>query len=365
MMPAIRHARSDDLIELASVERSAASLFRDVGLAWLADGEPMDPALLAALCRDGTLWVAADELDEPAGFLAAHELDGVFHIAEVSIARFHQRQGLGARLIAAAVEHAKATGFGAVTLTTYRDLPWNGPYYSRLGFIEIDLKEAGPGHLGRLRAEAEAGHDPSRRCIMVLSLDSLRNHAGHQDAPQPCPAMDRTHLHVQRGVDLRLFSEADRASCQRIAALAALSSYGPRMPEFRERFVETQPLEPTDERIVAVRDGAVAGFLDLVGSHVSNLFVDPQHQGQGIGTALMAEAERRAAGDLTLSVFTVNPDARRLYERLGFVVEGVRTVPFAGSSAEVWVMRKQRQPLRGDRLDLTNAAPRILPLRNG
>jgi ribosomal protein S18 acetylase RimI-like enzyme len=93
-------------------------------------------------------------------------------------------------------------------------------------------------------------------------------------------------------------------------------------------------------RIVAVRDGAVAGFLDLVGSHVSNLFVDPRHQGQGIGTALMAEAARRVAGDLTLSVFILNPAARRLYERLGFQVEGVRTVPFAGSSAEVWMMRK-------------------------
>jgi ribosomal protein S18 acetylase RimI-like enzyme len=154
--------------------------------------------------------------------------------------------------------------------------------------------------------------------------------------------MHQIHLHAYHDVELRLFSEDDRASCQRIAALAALSSYGPRMPEFRDRFVEAQPLEPADVRIVAVRDGAVAGFLDLVGSHVSNLFVDPQHQGLGIGTALMAEAARRVAGDLTLSVFILNPDARRLYERLGFQVEGVRTVPFAGSSAEVWMMRKPR-----------------------
>jgi ribosomal protein S18 acetylase RimI-like enzyme len=114
------------------------------------------------------------------------------------------------------------------------------------------------------------------------------------------------------------------------------------MPELRGRFVETQPLEPADDRIVAVRGGTVAGFLDLVGSHVSNLFVDPQHQGQGIGTAMMAEAARRVVGDLTLSVFTLNPDARRLYERLGFRIEGVKTVPFAGSSAEVWIMRKPR-----------------------
>ena len=166
----IRAARSEDLSELAAVERSAASVFRDVGLAWLADGETTVPALLAALCRDGTLWVAADEGDEPVGFLAAHELDRRFHIAEVSIARFHQRQGLGAKLIAAAVDHARAAGFGAVTLTTYRDLPRNGPYYARLGFAEVDPVEAGPGHLKKLQAEAKAGHAPVRRCLMAKSL---------------------------------------------------------------------------------------------------------------------------------------------------------------------------------------------------
>jgi GNAT superfamily N-acetyltransferase len=169
-MPSVRLARSEELMELAAIERSAASVFRDVGLAWLADGETMDLALLTALCRDGTLWVVADEVDEPVGFLAAHELDGRLHIAEVSIARFHQRQGHGARLIAAAVDHARAAGFGAVTLTTYRDLPWNGPYYARLGFKEVDPRAAGPGHLKKLQAEAEAGHDPARRCVMALFL---------------------------------------------------------------------------------------------------------------------------------------------------------------------------------------------------
>ena len=169
-MPSVRLARSEDLIELAAVERSAASLFRDVGLAWLADGETMDQTLLTALCRDGTLWVAADEVDEPVGFLAAHELDDAFYIAEVSIARFHQRQGLGARLITAAAEHARAAGLGAVTLTTYRDLPWNGPYYAKIGFAEVDPAKVGPGHVQKLQAEAEAGHDPIRRCVMAKGL---------------------------------------------------------------------------------------------------------------------------------------------------------------------------------------------------
>jgi GNAT superfamily N-acetyltransferase len=119
------------------------------------------------------------------------------------------------------------------------------------------------------------------------------------------------------------------------------------MPELRHRFTEAQPLEPADERIVAVLHGSVVGFLDLVGNHVSNLFVDLRHEGQGIGTALMTEAERRVTGDLTLSVFTLNPDALRLNERLGFQAERVGKVPFAGSGAEVWVIRKPRQAPRG------------------
>jgi GNAT superfamily N-acetyltransferase len=167
----IRQARPDDLKKLAAVERSAASVFRGVGLAWLADGGTMDAAVLAQLCQDGTLWVAADERDEPVGFLAAYELDGSFHIAEVSVAQSHQRLGIGARLVGVAREHGTRVGFGAVTLTTYRDLAWNGPFYARLGFAEIDPGEAGPGHVEKLREEAEAGHDPVRRCLMALRLD--------------------------------------------------------------------------------------------------------------------------------------------------------------------------------------------------
>ncbi|MGO4524713.1 GNAT family N-acetyltransferase [Microvirga sp. 2MCAF35] len=167
----IRLARPDDLDWLGAVERSAASVFRNSGPAWLADGDTMDPGVLADLCRDGTLWVAADGNDEPVGFLAGHGLDGSFYIAEVSVTASHQRRGIGIRLVEAAIEHGRRLGFGAITLTTYRDLSWNGPFYARLGFVEVDPDEAGPRHREKLREEAEAGHDPSRRCIMALRLD--------------------------------------------------------------------------------------------------------------------------------------------------------------------------------------------------
>jgi GNAT superfamily N-acetyltransferase len=170
-MPIIRLARPDDLDRLAWVESSAASVFRDVaGLEWIADGPTMEPAALAVSCRDGLLWVAADDADHPVGFLAAQKLDGKLHIAEISVARCQQKQGLGAGLIAAAVDFARLKAFSAVTLTTYRNLSWNGPFYARLGFVEVDPADVEPVYREKLNEEAAAGHDPSKRCLMTMNL---------------------------------------------------------------------------------------------------------------------------------------------------------------------------------------------------
>ena len=70
--------------------------------------------------------------------------------------------------MAALEEHARGIGATQVTLTTYRDLPWNAPFYRRLGFMEPPIM---PAHLTNLlRLEAEHGHDPALRCGMVKTL---------------------------------------------------------------------------------------------------------------------------------------------------------------------------------------------------
>jgi GNAT superfamily N-acetyltransferase len=166
----VRLARVDDLRKLAAVERSAASLFRAVGLGWIADGATVDQASLTAMRESDTVWVAVDQADEPVGFLAAQPMDHQFHIAEVSVARAYQRQGLGRALIAAAVDWARGHEYRHVTLATYRDLSWNGPFYATLGFAEIAAGELGPDHAAKSQAETAAGHDPSRRCVMAMRL---------------------------------------------------------------------------------------------------------------------------------------------------------------------------------------------------
>ena len=57
-----------------------------------------------------------------------------------------------------------------MTLTTFRDVPWNGPYYERCGFRVVEPGELGPG-LRRIRAaEVARGLDAEPRVAMRQDL---------------------------------------------------------------------------------------------------------------------------------------------------------------------------------------------------
>ena len=95
-------------------------------------------------------------------------------------------------------------------------------------------------------------------------------------------------------------------------------------------------VEPRDV-LVAEVEGTITGYVRLTHPyplassahvlHVSGIAVAPAFQRRGVGTALLAAAEREARGRgarrLTLRVLAHNAGARHLYERAGFVVEGV------------------------------------------
>ena len=151
----IRSARVDDLPVLGDIERAAGAAFRDLGMAAVADADPLTMSELTRFQVDGRAWVGADEADVPVAYLLVEVVDGNGHVDQVSVHPDHARQGLGRRLLDAADRWAVRCGLSALTLTTYADVPWNAPYYARLGFAivaEVDLSEG----LRRIRQREEA-----------------------------------------------------------------------------------------------------------------------------------------------------------------------------------------------------------------
>jgi GNAT superfamily N-acetyltransferase len=71
---------------------------------------------------------------------------------------------------------------------------------------------------------------------------------------------------------------------------------------------------------IAEADERVTGFAALSADLLEHLYVHPQEQNQGVGTALLALAKERRPRGLRLWVFQKNVGARRFYERHGFTV---------------------------------------------
>lgn len=130
----------------------------------------MSPGKLRARQRAGLVWIASDPEGLPAGFAVAAVIDGAAHLDELSVHPSHGRRGLGRMLALAVCEWAKQSGYKAVTLSTFIDIPWNRPFYERLGFRSLAEGELGPG-LRRARGrEASAGLPPEKRVCMRRDL---------------------------------------------------------------------------------------------------------------------------------------------------------------------------------------------------
>ena len=153
-MPRIRLPRRDELETLRSIEREAGRAFAAIGLAEIAADEPPSLIELESLRANRRAWVAVDTQDRPAAYLLSSVVDGCAHIDQVSVASAHARRGLGAALIEHLAGIARAEGRPALTLTAFRDVPWNAPYYERLGFVVVEPAHQGPELAAIVRRES-------------------------------------------------------------------------------------------------------------------------------------------------------------------------------------------------------------------
>ncbi|MCU6187818.1 GNAT family N-acetyltransferase [Enterobacter bugandensis] len=164
----IRPTTLSDVAALSAIERAAAGRFRDIPeLAWLADGEVIPAEQHLDYAERGLSWLALAN-DQPVGFVLAEAHPSSLFIVELSVDLDWQGKGIGRQLIACVADCARKWGLTALTLTTFRDVPWNAPFYARLGFemmtrLTPELRE---------KREEETAHGLAydSRCAMRLPL---------------------------------------------------------------------------------------------------------------------------------------------------------------------------------------------------
>jgi GNAT superfamily N-acetyltransferase len=192
-----RAAREDELAAISALEQSGEKQFRAAGMDRIAGAPAPGPDVYRPALDDGRLLVAVDPRDRPVGFIRLEMLDGDPHIEQVSVHPDHGGHGIGASLLAAAEQLSRYRGHRRITLTTFRDVPWNGPYYRRLGWRAVPEADLPPELAAARRQEGDLGFDEWPRQAMAKVLQRswcLRARpllADWRYASTPAPHRDR------------------------------------------------------------------------------------------------------------------------------------------------------------------------------
>ena len=285
----IVRARPGDTTEIPRIELAAARLLCGHAPESVLC-ETTSDAVLQEAVRRGHLWVALAG-NAPVGFAHVEIIDArTAHLAEIDVLPAHGRRGLGTRLVEEVCHWAASAGYESVTLTTFRDVPWNMPFYERLGFRVV----AGAGRSAALRAivedETRRGLDPSRRVAMEW----------------PC------------GPNLTVADEATPEDLQFLEE--QINEFNFTSTGIRDARGLVILLRDADRTIYAGLSGHTWGGV----AEIRFLWVDESKRRTGIGSRLLraADDEARARGCRKIVLSTHSFQAPDFYRKHGYMVAG-------------------------------------------
>jgi GNAT superfamily N-acetyltransferase len=278
-------ARPEHLSSLPAIELAAAALLRGHAPESLL-AETTRIADFIAAQRRGHLWIALAGT-EPVGFAAVRELEaGHIHLEEVDVHPASGRRGIGTHLVLTVCEWAAGEGYASVTLTTFCDVPWNMPFYARLGFQVIP--SAGLSSALACVASDEARRGLERRVVM-------RRRTGVRVSDHGSPE------------DLRFLEE-----------------------QINAHNVTTTAIRDARDLSIVLRDSTgrieagISGHTWGEAAEVRFLWVDEPRRRTGIGGRLLhaAEEEARARGCRKVVLSTHSFQAPDFYRKHGYVIAG-------------------------------------------
>ena len=128
---ALRVATQDDLAAMAEISVEARSRYRTISsFSYVAE----TPAVAEHRFNEGRAVVAVTHAKTVLGFALTRPLDGLLLLDNISTSTRCRGRGIGKRLLDAVLQEATTECYPAVALTTFRELPWNGPWFRKFGF---------------------------------------------------------------------------------------------------------------------------------------------------------------------------------------------------------------------------------------
>jgi 4-diphosphocytidyl-2-C-methyl-D-erythritol kinase len=167
----ITGAAREEIPELIGIDLAAGKVFEGTGLlpdTQLGDHVPAD--VLAAAISTGHLHVARAGKGTLAGFAMTSVREGWLYLDQISVDPAHGRGGVGSALIGRVMLEAKDRDLKRVTLSTFRDPPWNGPFYRRNGFRELPRKKMEKWMIEIESVQDDLGLNVRDRCFMARRL---------------------------------------------------------------------------------------------------------------------------------------------------------------------------------------------------
>src|SRR5262245_20825163 len=167
----IRLAVPEDVAVLPEVERLAGLLFKtyvgDLGISEEMYEHANSVETFAGAQRAGRLWVATAAEGGLVGIALVTEIEGYAHLDELDVLPSHAGQGIGSALLATVCAWAKKAGYSAVTLRTFRDVPWNAPFYQSRGFRIVESARLSAAHVRLEASERQRGLRTDLRVTMA------------------------------------------------------------------------------------------------------------------------------------------------------------------------------------------------------
>ena len=169
-----RRATEKDIDTLTAIETNAASIFKDIPELADLGGSHVAVETIHDWLSNGRVYIAEDN-GTPAGFVAAIPRDTAVYVAEVSTLPAYQGKGVGTALLGLVMDWARERAASTddrprVSLTTYREVSWNAPWYRKLGFKEVEPETIGPKHVQKVRYDREERNlerNGYTRCCML------------------------------------------------------------------------------------------------------------------------------------------------------------------------------------------------------